>query len=372
MNFSIEPTKKNAAIFRKMTDEEDYQGAMKARQAFAAFIREPLLEVINAYPGLQRLYTPYSYNEGEPNTIPMDQYFDIRDAGFYRTWSQSRAGGLATSRNEDVSELPVSVYSVDSALSLSLSFLRAARVDAIAKALNHSSQNFIKKTETNSAAVLCSMAAQTTYQLRGTATNQVYRSITQGSVIPQDINALNRIMARVTTANIGGTPEGNSKAIDALVGSPEFVEGVRNLAFQALNTNNTGGALGGPDGFRNSIYNAAGNPDFMGTEIITLNDLGINQAYNILFAEAAGGTTYAGYNAGSAKIFSPGSEQCVFAVNRKVESLARLSERGSNGSQMKVMADNQFTNREEKIGYFMKMKEGRVGLDGRGILTLVF
>lgn len=372
MNITIEATPQNATLFAKMADEEDYQGAMKARQAFAAFIREPLLDVIEAYPFLQSLYTPYTYNEGQPNTIPMDQFFDIRDAGFYRVWSQARAGGLPSSRNEDVSELPVSVYPQDSAINFSLNFLRAARVDAIAAALEHSAQNFLRKTETNSAAVLTIMAAQTTYKLRGTDTRQIYRTLTQGTILPQDFNALERIMARVNTANIGGTPEGNAKAIDVLVGSPEFSEQIKNSAFQALNTNNTNGALGGPNSYREGIYGATGKPNWMGAELMVLNDLGTNQLYNILFSKAATGLTYAGYNNGSAAAFSPGSEQVVFAVNKKVKSLGRLSERGANGSTMKVLADNQFSNREEKVGFWMKKKEGRVGLDGRGLLGLVF
>lgn len=373
MNISIEKTKKNAAIFRKMADEEDFQGAMKARQAFAAFIRDPILEVIEAYPALQSLFVNYQYDYGTPSTIPLAPLFDIKDAGFIRVWAQSRPGGLATSSNSDVSELPVSTYGVESAVSFPLNFVRAARVDVIAAYLEHMSQNFLKKTETNSAVVISAMAAQTTYKLRGTDTYQVYRTATQGTVIPQDLNAMNRIMARVNTANIGGTPAGMSRAINKLVGSPEFVEKLRNTAFQALNTNNTNGALGGPDQYRAEVYNAAGNLSWMGAEVVSLNDLGQNQPYNILFANAAGSITYAGYAAGSAKVFSPGSEEVVFGVNTRVKSFARLTENNpDSGSTLRVLADNQFTNRSEEIGFFAKMREGRVGLDGKGVVAMVF
>lgn len=373
MNIEIKKTSKNAAIFRKMADEEDYQGAMKARQAFAAFIRDPILDVIEASPALQSLFTNYQYDYGTPSTIPLAPLFDIKDAGFVRVWAQSRPGGLATSSNSDVSELPVSTYGVESAVSFPLNFVRAARVDVIAAYLEHMGQNFLKKTEVNSATVIAAMAAATTYQLRGTATQQVYRSATQSTVIPQDLNAINRIMARVNTANVGGTPAGAARSVNKLVGSPEFVETVRNMAFQALNTNNTGGALGGPDSFRESVYDSAGNPSIFGAEIVSLNDIGINQAYNILFANAAGSTTYAGYGGGAAKVFSPGSEQVVWCFNTRVKGLARLTEANPDtGSTLKVLADNQFTNRSEEIGFFAKMREGRVGIDGRNLVTLVW
>lgn len=372
MNITIESTPKNAALFKKMADEEDYMGAMKARQAFAAFIRDPLLEVIEAYPALQRLFTSYTYNEGEPNTIPLAPLFDIRDAGFIRVWSQARPGGLATSSNQDVSELPVMTYGVDSAISFPLGFVRAARVEVIAAYLEHGAQNFLKKTETNSAVVLATMAAQTTYKLRGSDTYQVYRSLNQGTVLPQDLNAVNRIMTRVNTANLGGTPLGMSTAVDTLVGSPEFTENVRNMAFEPLNqTLRATLPLAGPDKMRQDIYESP-NPTIYGAEIVTLNDLGLNQPYNILFKNAAGATTYTGFNGATAAAFSPGSEQVVFAINRKVKSLARLNERGTNGSTLKVLADNQFTNRAEQIGFYMKMREGRTGIDGRGIVTLVW
>lgn len=373
MNISIDKTKKNAAIFRKMADEEDQIGAFKARQAFAAYIRDPIMEVIEAYPVLQSLFTNYSYDYGTPNTIPLAPLFDIRDAGFVRVWAQSRPGGLATSSNSDVSELVVSTYEVQSAVSFPLNFVRAARVDVIAAYLEHMSQNFLKKTETNSATVIASMTAQSQYNLRGTQTYQVYRTATQGTIIPQDMNALNRIMARVNTATIGGTPAGNSRAITHLVGSPEFVEALRNTAFQALNTNNTNGALGGPDSYREEVYKAGGDLTWMGASILTVNDLGQNQPYNILFSAAAGSTQYAGYGAGSAKVFSPGSEQCVWAFNKRVKSLARLTETNPDtGASLKVLADNQFTSRAEAIGFYAKLREGRVGLDGRGAVSLVF
>ena len=374
MNIEIKKTPKNAAIFRKMADEEDQPGAMKARTAFAAFIREPIQDVIESYPYLQRLFTNYQYEYGTPNTIPLAPLFDIRDAGFVRVWSQARPGGLPTTSNSDVSELPVMTYGVDSAVSFPLNFVRAARVDVIAAYLEHMSQNFLKKTETNSAVVISAMIAQTTYQLRNTATRQVYRTLNQGTVLPQDISKLFTLMTRVNTSNIGGTPLNAARTITHLVGSPEFAEQLRNMAFEPLNnTLRATYPLAGPEKLRNELYESP-NPSIYGVEIIVLNDLGTNMPYNILFANAATGITYAGYNGGAAAAFAPGSEQVVWAFNKNVKSLGRLTEIANpdTGSTLKVMADNQWTNRAEEIGFYAKMREGRVALDGRGAVGLVW
>jgi hypothetical protein len=269
--------------------------------------------------------------------------------------------------------MPVMTYGIEGAVALPLNFIRAARVDVLAAYLEHLAQNFLVKTEVNSAAILSTMTAQTTYKLRGTDTYQVYRSKTQGTVVPQDISALERIMARINSSWVGGTPAGASRSITTLVGSPEFGEQIRNMAFEPLNTvGNTVTRIPGSDKFRDDIY-AAPNPSIYGMELVTVYNMGINETYNILFASAAGARTYAGYNNGTAVAFSPGSEQVVYAVNKRVKSLAVLSESNpDDGSQMRVLADNQFSNRAEEIGFYAKKREGRVGIDGKGLCALVW
>ncbi len=372
MNIEIQKTKKNSALLRQMASD-DYLVAMKARSAFATYITEPVLQLIESDPVLQTLFFPYTYDYGTPSTIPLAPLFDIKDAGFVRVWAQSRPGGLSTSTNVDVSELPVITYGVEGAMALPLNFIRAARVDVLAAYLEHLAQNFLVKTEANSAAVLCAMVAQTTYQLRGTATKQVYRTLNQGTVLPQDVSALERIMTRVNSSWVGGTPAGASRSITTLVGSPEFGEQLRNMVFEPLNNTLRGTyPLAGPESMRTEMYQSP-NPSIYGMEIVIVNGLGINQAYNVVFANAATGLTYPGYNNGSAVGFSPGSEQVVFAVNRRVKSLAKLTETNpDDGSTMKVLSDNQFSNRAEEIGFYAKMREGRVGLDGRGLLGMVY
>lgn len=372
MNIEIQKTKKNAALLRAMASD-DIMEAIKARNAFAAYITEPILQVIESVPVLQSLFTPYTYDYGTPSTIPLAPLFDIKDAGFIRVWAQSRPGGLATSSNVDVSEMPVMTYGVEGAMSLPLNFIRAARVDVVAAYLEHLAQNFLVKTEVNSAAVLSTMAAQTTYKLRGTDTYQVYRTKTQGTVVPQDLSALERIMARVNSSWVGGTPAGASRSITTLVGSPEFNEQIRNMAFEPLNTvGTTTTRIPGSDKFRDDIY-ASASPSIYGMEIVTVFNMGLGESYNILFANAAGSNAYAGYGGSGTAVFSPGSEQVVYAINKRVKSLAVLSESNpDDSSTMKVLSDNQFSNRAEEIGFYAKKREGRCGIDGRGTIALVY
>ncbi len=373
MNISIEKTPKNAKMLRAMASD-DLMEAMKARQAFAGFITPVAQDVILTGAALNPLFTQYTYDYGTPSTIPLAPLFDIRDAGFIRVWSQSRPGGLATSSNADVSELPVMTYGREGAVSFSLNFVRAARVDVVAAYIEHMLQNLLKKTEADSAAVLCAMTAQTTYQLRGTATRQVNRALNQGTVLPQDVSKLFTLMTRINVSNLGGTPAGAVRAIDTIVGSPEFGEQLRNMAFEPLNNVlRATYPLGGPEKFRQDVYQAGGEVSIYGMKIVVLNELGINQPYNILFSQAAGALTYPGYGAAAAAVFSPGSEQIVFAIDTRVKSLAKLVESNpDDNSTVKVLSDNQWTNRAEEIGFYIKVREGRVGIDGRGLAGLVW
>lgn len=372
MNIEIVKTKKNAALLRAMVSDNAVE-AYAARIAFAAYITEPVQQIIAAAPVLQQFFANYTHEDGTPATVPMANLFDIRDAGFFPVWVQSRAGGLARSTNIDSSEIPVNTYERQGAISLKRSFLRAARTDVLGDYLEHLAQNFLVRSELDRAAVLADMAAKTTYKLKGADTRQVYRTLTQGTVLPQDLNAVNRIMARVYTANIGGTSAGASRTLTHVAGSPEFVEEIRNWAWEALNNRNTGGALGAPERMRDGMYDDAGDPSILGAKLVTLNSLGQNEAYNILFAEAAGATTYAGYNNGAAVVFSPGSEECVYCIDKRVKGLVTLTTTDPDtGAGLKVLPDDQFSSRSEEIGFFMKKREGHAGVSGRGLVTMVF
>ncbi len=372
MKITIEKTANNTKLLKLMADK-NVMKAMEAREAFAAFITQPILQVIQSEPVIGNLFTTWTYDYGTPSSIPLAPLFDIKQADFIKVWSQVRPGGLATSSNSDVSELMVMTYGLQSAVSFPLNYLRAARVDVVAAYLQRMAQEFLYKQEANSFAVLGAVAAQSQYPKLNVLTNQVIRSTTQGTVIPQDISALITLMSRVNSSWVGGTPAGASRSITTLVGSPEFQQQIRNMAFQALNTNNTNGALGGPESFREDAYKNVGNPSIYGMELVNVYDMGVGYNYNIVFGTYAGATTYPGYGGGAAAVFSPGSEQVVLGIDKRQDFLARLVESNpDDGSTLSVQTDNQWTNRSEEIGFFGKLREGRVALDGRNVVSLVW
>jgi hypothetical protein len=372
MKITIERNENNTKLLKLMA-HKDFLKAQEAREAFAAFITAPVLQVIESAPVIGSLFTTYTYDYGTPPSIPLAPLFDIKNNDFIRVWSQSRPGGLATSSNSSVDELMVMTYPLVGAVSFPLNYVRAARTDVVAAYLQRLSQEFLYKQEANSFAILGASVMQSTYQNKGATARQVIRSKTQGAVVPQDISALVTLMARVNSSWVGGTPAGASRAITTLVGSPEFLEQIRNMAFEPLNSKNPSTSIPSSDKFRDDIYNAVGNPSIYGMELISVYDMGLGYPYNIVAGTYAAGLTYQGYGGGAAAAFAPGSEQLVIGVDRRREYLARLVESNpDDGSTLTVQTDNQFTNRAEEIGYYMKIREGRVALDGRSAVGLLF
>lgn len=371
---TIEKNAANTKLFKLMADQRNMTEAVKAREAFAAFITQPILQVIEASPVIGNLFTTWTYDYGTPATIPLAPLFDIKQSDLIKVWAQSRPGGFASSQNMDVSELPVSTYALASAINFPLNYIRAARVDVVAAYLQRAVQEFLYKQEANSFAVLGAATAQATYTTPLSTAYQVLRSQTQGTVLPQDVSRLVTLMSRVNTANIGGTPAGAGRSITTLVGSPEFMEQIRNMAFQALNTNNTNGALGGPEKFREDIYTSVGNPSIYGMELVNVYDMGVGQKYNIVWGNYAGSNAYPAYGqAAGTAVFSPGSEQVVIGVDKRQDFLARLVETNpEDGATLEVLSDNQWSNRSETIGYSFKTREGRVALDSRNSVSLIW
>lgn len=374
MKISIDKTEANSKLLRLMVHKDQTQAA-KARDAFAAFITTPILNVIQSEPVIGNLYKPWTYDYGTPSSIPLAPLFDIKQADFIKVWAQSKPGGLATSMNYSVDELMVMTYALESAVAFPLNYIRAARVDVVAAYLQRMAQEFLVKQEVNSFAVLAAAVMQATFPLKGVQTVQVQRALTQGSVVPQDVNALNRLMTRINSSWVGGTPAGATRSITHLLGSPEFMEVVRNMAFEPLNTKAVSASfpLGGSEKFREDIYNSGGNPSIYGIELLTVNDMGLGFAYNIVASQYAGSTQYPGFGNVGTAVFSPGSEQLVIGVDRRQEFLAKLTESNpEDGSTLDVRADNQWSNRAETVGFWAKLREGRVALDARNCAGFIF
>ena len=65
-------------------------------------------------------------------------------------------------------------------------------------------------------------------------------------------------------------------------------------------------------------------------------------------------------------------DELVLGIDRSRESLVRpVAVDGENGGEFNLIADDQYSIRQNKIGYFGSLEEGRVVLDDRALIGTV-
>jgi hypothetical protein len=233
-------------------------------------------------------------------------------------------------------------------------------------------QEILLKQERTSANLLMSALANAT--TNGLA--HLIDATTAGTFLLQDFSNLITRARRINTSFSKGTPEGaaNARGITDLIISPELENSLRAMAYNPINTKGAGGAaLGGsdyrsngiaaPDEMRMALYNSAGLPEFYGVSIMVINELGKSQKYNTIFDtvySAAGGT------------FDGSTQEVAVGLDRGRESLIRATAiDGDSGAEFSLIADDQYSIRQNKIGYFGSLEEGRMVLDNRALLGVI-
>jgi hypothetical protein len=120
------------------------------------------------------------------------------------------------------------------------------------------------------------------------------------------------------------------------------------------------------------LYAGAGLPSFYGINIIEILELGVGQRFNKVFdamVTANGATVIGGGNSGT---FSQTADEILIGIDRTRESLVRPVVLGEDTSaEFSIMVDDQFTVRQNKVGYYGKLEEGRVCLDDRALVGIV-
>ena len=345
--------------------------AYEAQVALAEFIGPVLAEVLNQAPTVSNLFQSLQFNADDNPSIPLDLYYNISDEDYVQVYSQSHAGGLPTNQVlPTASELKLATYSLDSAVSFDRRYAAKSRMDVVSKTFTRVAQEILIKQETTSATLLMTaVAAATTNSKQHVQTNNV-----AGKFTLSDMNDLLTLAKRINTSWIGGTPTTRTKGLTDLICSPEIVQDIRSMAYNAINSQDADGSVPGgtdglaaPDELRMEMFRNAGLPEFYGLGIMEINELGTSQKFNDLFDTAAGSTSYFNADGSTGEItFTSSTDDFVLGVDRSKDSLIRaVAVDAESGSEFNLIADDQYSIRQNKIGYFGSIDEGRVVLDNR-------
>ena len=354
--------------------------AYEAQVALAEFIGPVLAEVLNNAPTVSNLFQSLQFDADDNPSIPLDLYYNIADEDYVKVWSQTHAGGLPSNQVlPTASELKLATYSLDTAVDFDRRYAAKSRMDVIGKTFTRVAQEILLKQERTSATLLMSALANAETK-SSTAANNVHIQACEVSdqFLLADINNLFTLAKRINSSWINGTPTTRTKGITDIIVSPEIVQNIRSMAYNPVNTRAADGtapagttiALPAPETLRDELWRNVGLSSFYGLNILEFNEMGKSQKFNTLFTTAALASSSAGIytnpGAGTSLTFADADDEIVVGVDRTRDSLIRaVATDAESGSEFTLIADDQYSIRQNKIGYFGSVEEGRVVLDNR-------
>ena len=348
MKLKLKNTPEQVELIKAM-GSRDASVAREASEAFAAFIGPVVSKVLMAAGTASTIYSDLPYDEDDSPSIPLDLWYN-GGQDYIQTWSQNVAGGLPTSAVEGFSEMKVSTYRLDSAVSMLKRYARRARLDVVSKAVERMANEVLVKQERNAWAVVLKALAEATSNGADHIVNSTGTSLTL-----QHLNDLLTLVKRINTS-YAGTTTADVYGITDLFVSPEVKGDIRKFAYN--NVTNSSTDL--PAGVREEIYRAAGTQEIFGISIHELVELGAGKKYNTLFGE---------FKTGDNSTFDATSnDQILVGLDLSKDSFVRPVARNSeSGSTFTALPDDQFLARAEKLGFYGSLEEGRVALDGRAV-----
>jgi hypothetical protein len=349
MKLKLKNTPEQVELIKAMASRESTV-AKEAQEAFAAFIGPVVNKVLMEAATSSAVYTDLAFDEDDSPSIPLD-LFQGEGEGLVSVWSQNVAGGLPTSTVEGLSELKVSTYRLDSAVSFLKRYARRGRLDVASKAIERMTNEVLVKQERNAWAVVLKALAD--------SGNTVAQGGSTESFTLAKLNTLVKNVKRLNKSYANGTTNSSYGLTDIFV-SPETMSDIRAFAYNPVGGFASSGTTSTsttdlPAGVREEIYRGGGSQEIYGISIHELVELGSNQKYNKLFNEFYSGT------------FADGDDVIVGLDLTKDAFVRPIARNADSGSTFTAMPDDQFVARSEKIGFYGSLEEGRVCIDSRAV-----
>ena len=360
MKLKLKETPEQVELIKAM-GSRDASVAREASEAFASFIGPVVNKVLLESGSASMVYSDLPFDEDDSPSIPLDLWHNEKE-GYVNVWSQNVAGGLPTSVVEGFSEMKVSTYRLDSAVSFLKRYARRGRLDVVSKAIERMSNEVLVKQERNAWAVI--LKALATASTNGQ--NHIVRPTGGAGTNPRKdlrlahLNALLTKVKRINTSYAGGSTNSSYGVTDLFV-SPEVKGDIRGFAYNPIGSN---AAETAPDSVREDIYRAAGAQEIFGITIHEMVEFGVGGKYNTLFKSL--------FAASNNDQFNGAEDEVLVALDLTKDAFVRPVARNSEtGSTFTALPDDQFVTRAEKIGFYGSLEEGRVALDGRAVAGII-
>jgi hypothetical protein len=372
MEITLKRTEEQVELVKAMASN-NRDVAYEAQAALATFIAPVLAEVINQAPTLANKFDSFSFNADDNPSFPLDLYYDITDEDYIMTWSQSMAGGLPTNQVTPThSEMKITTYRLDSAISFEKRYAAKSRMDVVGKSMTRLAQEVMLKQEATSAnLILGALSEAKSKTSAGVETSHIITAAGKKGLILDDFNRLLTRSKRLNVSWAGGSPDGGTsrRGVTDLLVSPEVTESLRSMAYNPINTASgpQSGAIKdthvATDAVRDSVWTNAGIPSFFGIRLQEFQELGVNQKFTKVF-----GSLYSHGGGVLKNDFAAAQDEIVVGLDANMGSLWRaVATDADNGSDFSLSVDDQYSVRQGKIGYYGALEEGRVILDNRAL-----
>lgn len=367
MQIKLKNTSQQIELVKAMASK-NVETAMKARDAFAAFIGPIIQQVINLLGTSNLIYVDWPYDEDDMPSIPLDRFYGA-PVNNVQVWQQSEAGGLGSSLTSGLTEMLVSTFKLDTAISLRGKEVRRGRLPAISLALNRASQELLRKIERNGWFIVLKALAEASTN----GTKHTITSTTQDVLQVDDFNRLINLVDDINVAFDGGTPDSQytTGPTDMFL-SPRMLREIRSWSYQPMNTRavpdtseSTSTPL--PDSIREQIFRAGGNPEIFNITLHKQLELGTGKRYTNIFA----GLATAGIAAGGGNFNAASDEVVIGADLTKGAAISPIAQNAEYGTTLVMEPDTQFSNRSDKIAFAGGVEKGFAVVDSREFCALV-
>ena len=380
MNITLKRTPEQIELIQAM-GSKNRDTAYEAQVALAEFIGPVINEVVNNAPTLSNLFTPLQFNADDNPSIPLDIYYAVSDEDYINVYSTHAPGGLPTNQVTPThSEMKIATYKLDTAVSFDKKYASRSRLDVVSKTFTRAAQEILLKQERTSGNLLLGALASGSTTVNGTATKHTIQSHRANQFILDDLNALLTRAKRIRPSWAGGTPVGGNAGITDIIVSPETVEDLREMAYNPINTRavdgtvavaDKGSVIAAPDSVRAPMYQSAGIPEFYGISVMEIHELGPNSKFQKIWNVLDSSSVDNNPNGGDTAATVDDGDDLVLGIDRSRDAFVRaVAVDGETGSEFALVADDQYSIRQAKVGWFGSVEEGRVCLDDRALTAI--
>lgn len=384
MNITLKRTEEQVELVKAMASK-NRNVAFEAQAAAAEFVGPVLSEIMNTAPTLSNMFSSFSFNQDDNPSLPLDLYYDVTDTDYLEIWGQQVAGGLPSNSVVPThSEVKFATYRLETAVDFDRRYAARSRLDVVSKTFTRIAQELLIKQEHTSANLVLGVLAKASTNNEG----HVIESAGKDQFLLADLNALLTKAKRINASWSGGTAVNGTRGITDLLVSPEIMGEIRAMAYNPINSKGTGSTgdkqagdvIPGTEAMRNELYNNAGATELYGISITETNELGNKQRFNDVYStllngvgNSASSSTDPGNVGHSSNKWAGGdNDEILIGIDRSRDSLMRaIATDSDSGSELSLVADDQYSIRQNKIGYYAQIEEGRMVLDKRAVTGIV-